>query len=304
MTRTTTFEGVLPALITPFTEDGSALDIPALEALVERCIAAGVGGLVTTGSTGEFTTLSHEERRRVLETVIGAARGRVPTVAATGALSTRETIELSEHAEAAGAAAVMIVPPFYGELPWHELVAHFKAVAGRLSIPIMYYHLPGASGVTLTVDRLRELGEVAGVTCLKDSSGDAVTEAAFIEAGATEPGFPTLLNGADTLTFSALASGVRGVVWGAASFIPGPCADLHRLLAVEHDLEGARRLWSKVYPICELLEAVTYPSAVKAGCRHVGLSTGPVRRPLMEISPADAARLTSLIDALSPVAVG
>jgi len=303
MTRTTTFEGVLPALITPFTEDGSALDIPALEALVERCIAAGVGGLVTTGSTGEFPTLTHEERRRVLETVIATARGRVPTVSSTGALSTKETIELSEHAEAAGAAAVMIVPPFYGELAWHELVAHFKAVSDRLSIPIMYYHLPGASGVKLSVERLRELGEVAGVTCLKDSSGDAVTEAALIQAGFDEPGFPTLLNGADTLTFSALASGVRGVVWGAASFIPGPCVELHRLV-VDGDLEGARRLWSKIYPICELLEAVTYPAAVKLGARHVGLSTGPVRRPLLEIAPADAARLTSLIDALSPVAVG
>lgn len=299
MNRSTEFEGVLPALITPFTDDSSELDIPALEALVERCIAAGVGGLVTTGSTGEFTTLSNQERRRVLETVVATANGRVPTVAATGALSTRETIELSEHAESAGAAAVMIVPPFYGELPWHEVLAHFKAIADRISIPIMYYHLPQASGVGLTVERLRDLGEV-GVTCFKDSSGDAVTEAAFLAA---DGGLPTLLNGADTLTFSALAAGVRGVVWGAASFIPGPCVELHRLIAIESDIEGARRLWSRIYPICELLEGVTYQAGVKAGCRHVGLSTGPVRRPLLELDPADARRLEAMIDRLAPVAV-
>jgi dihydrodipicolinate synthase/N-acetylneuraminate lyase len=93
------------------------------------------------------------------------------------------------------------------------------------------------------------------------------------------------------------------VVWGAASFIPGPCVELHRLLAIEDDLVGARRLWKRIYPVCELLEAVTYPAAVKAGCRHVGLATGPVRQPLLEIGPKDASRLTALIDELSPVAV-
>lgn len=299
MNPPTTFEGVLPALITPFTDDGRALDIPALEALVDRTIAAGVGGLVTTGSTGEFTTLTNEERRRVLETAIATAAGRVPTVAATGALSTQETIELSEHAEAAGAAAAMIVPPFYGALSWLEVVAHFRAVAQRISIPIMYYHLPAASGVTLTPERLRELAEVANVTCLKDSSGDAVTAAAILHAD----GLPTLLNGADTLTFAALASGVRGVVWGAASFIPEACVELHRLVAIEGDLEAGRRLWRRIYPICELLEANDYAAAVKAGCQHAGLAAGPVRPPLLDLPAEAARRLAGLIDALSPAVV-
>jgi 4-hydroxy-tetrahydrodipicolinate synthase len=296
---TTTFEGVLPALITPFTPDGSAVDQGAIDALVERCIGAGVRGLVANGSTGEFTTQSNAERRAVVERVVASARGRVPTVASTGAQSTNETIELSEHAEAAGAAAVMVVPPYYGVLAWPEVVAHFKAVADHISIPIMYYHLPSASGTVLTPDRLRQLGEVAGVTCLKDSSGDAVTAAAFLHR---RDELPTLLNGADTLTFAALAAGVRGVVWGAASFIPGPCVELYRALAIDGDLVAARALWSRIYPICELLEAVTYPAGVKAGCRHIGLETGPVRAPLLELAPDDEARLGALIDALIPVA--
>jgi 4-hydroxy-tetrahydrodipicolinate synthase len=299
MTTTTTFQGVLPALITPFAPDGSAVDYGALETLVERCIVAGVGGLVATGSTGEFTTLTPDERRRVVEAVVATADGRVPTVAATGALSTREAIELSQHAEEAGAAAVMIVPPFYGPLAWPEVVAHYREVANRISIPIMYYHLPIASGTALTVERLRDLGEV-GVTCYKDSSGDAVAAAAVLHAGGD---LPTLLNGADTLTFSALAAGVRGVVWGAASFIPGPCVELHRLVAEEADLAAARRLWARIYPICELLEATTYAAGVKAGCRHVGLATGPVRLPLLEVTAAESERLAALIDELLAVAV-
>src|SRR6185436_10319414 len=136
------------------TEDGSAIDTDALEANVERLIGAGVGGLVHGGSTGEFTTLTNAERRLLVETVVTAADGRVGVVAGTGALSTRETVELSVHAEQAGAAAVMIVPPFYDAPSWRELLAHYTAVADAIDIPIMYYNLPGATGVTLTAEQL------------------------------------------------------------------------------------------------------------------------------------------------------
>lgn len=291
-----TFEGVLPALITPFTADGSAIDHDGMRALVERCVDAGVSGLVPTGSTGEFTTLTADERRRALETVIATAAGRVPTIAATAALSTVETVALSVHAEDAGAAAVMVVPPFYTPLRWSEVVAHFAAVADRISIPIMYYNLPSASGITLDPDRLRELQDVAGVTTIKDTGGDAIAATAFVQAG---EGLPTLLNGYDTLTFAALAAGVRGIVWGAASFIPGACVELHRLLIEDRDLEAARALWARIWPICDLLESTSYASAVKAGCRHVGLSTGPVRGPLLEVTEDEGARLAALIDALA-----
>src|SRR5918911_3569169 len=162
------FHGVLPALVTPFTADGEAIDTAALAAIVDRLVGAGVAGLLPGGSTGEFTTLTNAERRRLVEVTVEAAAGRVPVVAGTGALSTRETVELSVHAERAGAAAVMIVPPFYDPLSWRELLAHYTAVARRIAIPIMYYNLPSASGGTLTAEQLRELP----VTCLKDTGGD------------------------------------------------------------------------------------------------------------------------------------
>ena len=290
---TVQFEGVLPALITPFTDDGSSIDGAALADLVERCVAAGVSGLVSTGSTGEFMTLTHDERRRVTEAVIAAAAGRVPTVAGTGALSTAETIELSAHAEEAGAAAVMIVPPFYTPLSWAELLAHLSAVADRISIPIMYYNLPSATGIALTVERLAELKRVARVTSFKDTGGDAIAATAFFQS---DEDLPTLLNGYDTLTFSALAAGVRGVVWGAATFIPGPCVELHRLLIEEHDLVAARALWARIWPVCDFLESVEYASGVKAASRHVGISTGPVRPPLLDLTSDQAAELARRVD--------
>src|ERR687892_683894 len=138
------FHGVLPALITPFTDDGDAIDAHALATIVDRLVGAGVAGLVPGGSTGEFTTLSNAERRDLVDTTVEAAAGRVPVVAGTGALSTRETVELSVHAERAGAAAVMIVPPFYDALSWRELLVHYTAVADAIEIPIMYYNLPAA----------------------------------------------------------------------------------------------------------------------------------------------------------------
>ena len=211
------FHGVLPALITPFTDDGADIDADALTALVERLIRGGVAGLVPGGSTGEFTTLTNTERRELIELTVVAAAGRVPVVAGTGALSTRETVELSVHAERSAASAVMIVPPFYDPLSWPELLAHYAAVAEHISIPIVYYNLPSASGVTLDAGQLRELQRVAGVTALKDTCGDAVAATELIQAGDR---VPTLLNGWDTLTFAALAAGVRAVVWGTASILP------------------------------------------------------------------------------------
>src|ERR671932_1505611 len=243
------FHGVLPALVTPFTDDGRAIDTGALAAIVNRLVGAGVGGLVPGGSTGEFTTLSNAERRALVEVTVEAAAGRVPVVAGTGALSTRETVELSVHAEASGAAAVMIVPPFYDPLSWRELLAHYTAVADAIAIPIMYYNLPSATGIRLTAAQLRELP----VAALKDTGGDATAATELIQTGA-----PTLLNGWDTQTFVALAQGVRAVVWGVASIVPEPCVELHRLLVDDIDLPAARDLWARLWPLCHFLEGISY----------------------------------------------
>jgi len=282
-----TFHGVLPALITPFTDDGSAIDTGALTALVDRVINAGVGGLVPGGSTGEFTTLTNGERRLLVEVTVEAAAGRVAVVAGTGALSTRETVELSVHAEQAGAAAVMVVPPFYDALSWRELVAHYTAVADAIDVPIMYYNLPSATGVKLTAAQLSELP----ISSLKDTGGDFAAATELIQTDG-----PTLLNGWDTLTFAALAAGVSAVVWGTASIIPEQCVELHRLLIDDLDLSAARELWSRLWPLCQFLEAQSYPAAVKAGCRLMGDTTGPVRAPLLALEDSATSELAALLD--------
>jgi 4-hydroxy-tetrahydrodipicolinate synthase len=282
------FHGVLPALITPFTADGARVDGDALAAIVDRLVSAGVAGLVPGGSTGEFTTLTAEERRQVVEVTVEAAAGRIPVVAGTGALSTAETIELSVHAERTGAAAVMVVPPFYDALSWRELLAHYTAVAEHISVPIMYYNLPSASGVTLDAAQLGELRREARVTSLKDTGGDAVAATELVQAGEDAP---TLLNGWDTLTFAALTAGVRAVVWGTASILPEQCVRLHRLLIDEIDLPAARELWARLWPLCSFLESQSYPAAVKAACALIGDATGPTRAPLLALDDGAASQL-------------
>jgi 4-hydroxy-tetrahydrodipicolinate synthase len=281
------FHGVLPALITPFTDGGSAIDTGALTALVDRVITGGVGGVVPGGSTGEFTTLTNAERRQLVEVAVDAAAGRVPVVAATGALSTRETVELSVHAERAGAAAVMVVPPFYDALSWRELLEHYTAVTEAIDIPIMYYNLPSATGVKLTAAQLRELP----ISSLKDTGGDFAVATELIQTDG-----PTLLNGSDTLTFAALAAGVNAVVWGTASIIPEQCVELHRLLIDDIDLSSARELWRRLWPLCQFLERQSYPAAVKAGCRLMGDTTGPARAPLLPLEDSATNELAALLD--------
>jgi len=289
---------VLPALITPFIDDGSAIDGDALASNIERLIGAGVGGLVPGGSTGEFVTLTNAERRQLVEATVEAAAGRVAVAAGTSALSTRETVELSVHAEEAGAVAVMVAPPFYEPLTWRELFAHFAAVAEAITIPIMYYNLPAATGVRLTAAQLRELQGV-GVTCLKDSGGDAIAATELIQTDG-----PTLLNGMDTLTFAALAAGVEAVVWGAASILPEQCVALHRLLVDDGDLAAGRELWARLWPLCHFLEGQSYAAAVKTACRLVGCITGPVRAPLLPLTDAAAAELADLLERVAPAKVG
>ncbi|GME29163.1 putative dihydrodipicolinate synthase protein [Neofusicoccum parvum] len=237
--------GILTALITPFTPDGSAIDAAALDAHINQQIAAGIHGLVPGGSTGEFTTLSTAERKQLLEICVASSRGRVPVVAGIGALSTAEALDLAAHARAAGAAALMVVPPFYDALSLPLLKAYFTEIsAAAEGLPIMYYNIPAASGVNLSPEEIASLSEV-GVKYLKDTSGNApaLTELLF---GLHDR--ITAFNGWDTLTFYGLAAGAKGSVWGAANVIPELCVELWDAVAMKGDLKKGRELWSRIWP--------------------------------------------------------
>ena len=276
MSNAQRLQGILPALVTPFTDDGS-IDEAALASLVSRLVAAGVGGLVPCGSTGEFTTLSSEERKRVTEVAAEAAAGAVPVVPQTGALTTRETVDLSKHAEGVGAAAVMVVPPFYEPPVRADLLADYETTARAIAIPIMVYNIPAASGTRMTAEMIDELASIPGVEYIKDSSADAVLLTQLLQQYGDRLG---IFNGADRLSFCALAAGARGAVWGAANFIPELTVELYHLLVVEKDLDRARAVWDKIWPICHILDSTNYAGAVKTACELAGVPAGPTRAPV------------------------
>ncbi len=290
----TELRGILAAVPTPFTADAAQVDESALRELVDWLIGAGVDGLVPTGTTGEFMTLTPEESRRVIELYVEAAAGRVPVVAGVGALATADAIALAQHAEKAGADAVMVVPPFYGPLDFETLKAFLTDVSDAIGLSIVYYNVPDATGIRLNADQIAELGDIENVRYLKDTSGDAVTLTDLIfSRGDRIKAF----NGWDTLTFLGIASGAEASVWGAASVVPAQAAELWETLAVKGDLAHARELWAPLWALCDFLESVNYVAAIKAGTELVGHPVGPARRPVQPLSGEQRAHLAELIRA-------
>ncbi|WP_029089786.1 dihydrodipicolinate synthase family protein [Brevibacterium album] len=276
---TAQLNGILAAVVTPFTPEGE-VDRAGIAAQVEHILGGGIHGLVPGGSTGEFTTLTLDERKAANRAYVEAAAGRAPVYAGTGALSTTETVELSRDAEAAGADGVMIVPPFYDAPGFEELIAHYGAVSEAIGIPIMYYNIPDATGVELTAEQLGELGRRTGVTCYKDTGGDNVK---FNKVLVEQAEHIQALNGWDTLTFQSMALGATAGVWGAASILPRQCADLYEAVGVQGDLARGRELWKTLAPVCEFLESHTYAAAIKAGLRLVGVNPGSMRGPFRDL---------------------
>ncbi|KAI0019439.1 hypothetical protein F4780DRAFT_445640 [Xylariomycetidae sp. FL0641] len=274
----TELKGIMVALVTPFGAGETSIDREALDSHVNRLIDAGVHGLVPGGSTGEFVTLSDEERRVLLEQTLASARGRVPVIAGIGDLSTARTLAHARHAAQAGAAATMVVPPFYDALNLAQLREFLAEVsAASDGLPIVYYNIPSASGLTLSPAEIAGLAEV-GVKYLKDTSGNApaLTELLFDPACHQRV---TSFNGWDTLTFYGLAAGAKGSVWGATNIVPELSMDLWRAVAEQGDLKAGREIWAKMFPICKFLESHNYAAAVKTGMELRGWKTGEVRKP-------------------------
>lgn len=288
----TKLQGILAAVPTPFTADASKVDLPNIAKQVERFVDAGLHGLVTTGTTGEFTTLEDDEYKSVIKAYVDAAKGRIPIVAGVGCNSTKKAIEMCQYSEKVGATAVMVVPPFYDPLSFKALYKFYEDVCGSISIPLMYYNLPGATGVHLTADQIRELGQIKGFDYMKDTSGNAKELADLL----TNPvdNF-TAFNGWDTLTYFAMSHGAQAGVWGVASVVPKECVELWNTLAVKKDLEKAREQWKFLWKVSDFLEGVNYPAGIKAGMEIVGSPAGPLRLPTLPLEKEEIERFTKIL---------
>jgi 4-hydroxy-tetrahydrodipicolinate synthase len=286
MTSTERFRGTGVALVTPFAEDGG-LDLEAHADHVERMVSGGVEVLVPCGTTGESVTMSREEQRRVIETTVQAASGRVPVMAGAGTNDTREAASLAVAAREAGADAILSVCPYYNKPPQEGLYRHFAAVAEAAEIPVFLYNVPGRTSVNLTADTTLRLAEIPNVAGIKEASGDLEQVASIL---ARRPEGFLVLSGDDELTLPMLALGADGLVSVAANEAPRDVSDMVRL-GLDGDFARARLLHFQLLDLMRANFAETNPVPVKKGVELLGGPPARYRPPLTKPTEATESRL-------------
>jgi 4-hydroxy-tetrahydrodipicolinate synthase len=288
--------GVIPAIPTPFTPDGSEVDVEALRRIVHHVVDGGVHGIMTTGGTGEFPHLSREERRLVTEVVAAEAAGAVTIFAGTSACSTREATELTADAAEAGADAAILVPPYYFGIPDEMLLAFFADVARAGILPVVVYNNPLYTGNALSPALIAELMQIDGVVGLKQSEDDLgqLVEALRLAEGSGR----NLCTGIDSQFYAALCVGATGIFSTAAAIVPGPTVRLFELVSRgEHDEALAQH--RALQPLNRFLEYDPgYVSPTKEALRMLGLDCGPVRRPLPDFPEAERPALRAALAGL------
>lgn len=286
------FKGTYSVLITPFTEDGEKVDGRALARLVRWQVEEGIHGLVPLGSTGEFLSVSREERAEIIETVVKAAAGRVPVLVGTGAEDTREAVALSREAEALGADGVMIIPPFYSSPTEEELVVHYRKIAEAISIPIMLYNNPATANIDLTPPLVARLSEIEGVRYIKESTL-YVTRVRDILRLCGER--MTVFGG--ILGYESFVEGAAGWIAVASNLMPRACSELFELVQ-RGEVAAARELNIRLLPIIEAVGGPRYVSATKAILAEMGLPVGRPRPPRLPLPKAEHEALRPALKAL------
>lgn len=278
MTAKTSFRGSFTALVTPF-KNGS-LDEKAFRDIVEWQIAEGTNGLVPVGTTGESPTLSHDEHKQVVEWCIDQADGRVPVIAGSGSNSTAEAIELSRHAEKAGADAVLIVTPYYNKPTQEGLYQHYKAINDAIGIPILIYNIPGRSIVDMSVETMARLFELKNVAGVKDATANM---ARVSQQRAAMGSDFNQLSGEDITALGFMVHGGHGCISVTSNVAPRLCAEF-QAACLKGDFATALKLQDKLAPLHINLFVETSPAPIKYAMSLIGKCANTVRLPMVPAS--------------------
>jgi len=281
------FRGAIAALVTPFRN--GQVDYPKLEELIERLIDAGIHGLVPCGTTGESATLTFEEHERVIECAIKRADGRVPVIAGTGSNSTREAIELTQYAAKAGADGALLITPYYNRPTQEGLYRHYAQVAQTVDLPLILYNVPSRTGVSLEAETVARLSEFETIVAVKEASGRIDLASEIMVRADID-----VLSGDDSLTLPLLALGATGVISVAANAVPRAMVDMVDLFR-EGDIEGARRIHFRLFPLLKALFIETNPVPVKEALAMTGFMDAEVRLPLCPMTDANRRKLESVV---------
>jgi 4-hydroxy-tetrahydrodipicolinate synthase len=292
MAAKTNFRGSFTALVTPF--KAGKLDEEGFRRFVNWQIEEGTNGLVPVGTTGESPTLSHDEHNKVVEWCIAEAKGRVPVIAGAGSNSTREAVELSRHAEKAGADAVLVVTPYYNKPTQEGMYQHFKAINDAIGIPIIIYNIPPRSVIDMSVDTMKRLYELKNIAGVKDATASMVRVSQ--QRAALGEGF-NQLSGEDATALGFNAHGGHGCISVTSNVAPRLCAEF-QAACLRGDYAAALALQDKLMPLHMNLFIETNPSPVKYALSLIGKMSDDVRLPMVPVSdPTKAAVREALVHA-------
>ncbi len=285
------FRGVFTAIVTPFTSDEN-VDESTLKNLIDFNLANGVTGIVPCGTTGESPTLDHEEHDRVIELTVEHVNGRAPVIAGTGSNSTREAISLSQHAERAGANALLLVTPYYNKPTQEGMYRHFRAITESVGIPCIIYNIKGRTGINLETDTLvRLINDCPNVVGVKEASGDLNQMKDVI---ARRPEGFSVLSGDDNLTLALIKAGGDGVISVASNFIPAQMSRLVRL-ALEGNFAEAEALEKELAPLFAVEFVETNPIPIKYMLSLKGMCQEVYRLPICELRPASKEKVKAVL---------
>jgi 4-hydroxy-tetrahydrodipicolinate synthase len=278
MTVKTSFRGSFTALVTPFSN--GSVDEQAFRGMIDWQIVEGTDGLVPAGTTGESPTLSHDEHRQVVEWCVEQARGRVPVIAGAGSNSTGEAVELAQHAQACGAAAVLVVTPYYNKPTQEGLYQHFKAINDAIGIPIIIYNIPARSVIDMSVDTMKRLFELENIAGVKDATANVVRVSQ--QRAAMGTGF-NQLSGEDATALGFMAHGGHGCISVTSNLAPRLCAEFQHA-CLNGDYATALSLQDKLMPLHSALFIETNPAPAKYALSVLGKCAETVRLPMVPVA--------------------
>ena len=287
------FTGVFPAMTTPFHDDES-IDHDTLRAHARRLETAGVDGVVPVGTTGESATMSHDEHVEVIETVVDTVDD-VPVIAGSGSNNTREALELSERAAAAGADGLLLISPYYNRPEPNGTETHFRTIADAVDLPQIIYNVPGRTGRNIAVESAVALAEHENVVGYKAASGDLGRTNEVVERTRTE-NF-AVLSGDDALTLPVIAQGGTGCISVAANVEPDRVVALVGS-ALAGDFERARELQYELGDLFRVLFAESNPMPVNEAMEMRDVHSATMRSPLCPLQPETRERLRAVLDDL------
>jgi len=288
----TELKGIFVPHVTPFTSEGD-LDEEALRTCVRFWVDEGVSGLVPCGSNGEAPYLTREERKKVIRAVIDEVKGKVPVIAGTGSMSTKETILFTKDAKDLGVEAALVVTPFYFKISNKEMYEHFKAILETVDLPIVLYSVPKFTGISLEPSVISQLAsEYENVVGVKDSGGNIGTITEIIRLAGDKI---SVLAGTGDVTLSTLMLGGKGGVIAVANVFPKICSNLYEAFK-RGDHEEAGKLQRHISYLNEVLvKRHNQLSAIKEAMKLLGLPAGHPRRPALPLGDAERKDLEGIL---------